>query len=151
MTPEFGNLAEIISVVIETQGRMDTSWALFLSINSAIIRGVVLIERVFNILEKSVAIIVYTFLTALSFLITNNSVKQLHALYLDITKIKYAPDEAGHEIVSYFSSIITGDVIWASPLLIPGIYLGAYILTISCIIFDEKFTFTEQKAKPKKS
>ncbi len=141
MTPEFGNLAEIIAVITETQGRLDTSWALFLSINSATIGGIVLIERTFNIIEKSVVILVYTVLAALNFLVTNNTVNQLHALYNDIKKLEYTPDQAGYEITTYLTGIGENEF-WATPLLMPSIYIGAYILTIICILFDEKFTFT---------
>ena len=141
MTPEFGNLAEIVSVVTETQGRLDTSWALFLSINSGIIGGIVLIERTFNIIEKSVVALVYTVLAALNFLVMHNTINQLHALYKDIKMLEYSPDQAGFNITSYLSGI-GGDEFWATPMFIPSIYIVAYILTILCVIFDEKFTFT---------
>lgn len=140
MTIELGSLAEIITLITETQSRLDTSWALFLSINSAIIGGVVLIERTFNLIEKSIIIIIYSTLSSLNYLVTHNIINQLHALYKDVAMLEFAPNQAGYQTISYFSHFLNGDDFWANPWFILGIYVSAFILTTICVIFDEKLT-----------
>lgn len=50
---------ELADLAINTQLRLDASWLLFLTINSTIIGAIILIERTFSVLEKSVATAIY--------------------------------------------------------------------------------------------
>ncbi len=139
-----GDLAEFLNVIVQTQSRLDTTWMLFLSINSTIIGAVIIIKRKFNVLEKAVATFVYTILTLLNMLVMNNIINQLHALYKDLENLSYAIDSAGYNIIEYFTSIEKNNHIWASVYFIPTVYLCFYVLTVLCIIYDEKFTLTDK-------
>lgn len=142
--PALGDLAEFLNVVVETQGRLDTTWMLFLSINSTIIGAIIIIKRKFNIFEKVATISVYTALVSLNLLVMNNIVKQLHAFYKDLASITYTPDHVGYNIVQHFSHFSGDGRFWANEYFIPIIYACFYGFTISCIIYDEKFTITEK-------
>lgn len=142
--PALGDLAEFLNVIVETQGRLDTTWMLFLSINSTIIGAIIIIKRKFNIFEKAVAIGVYTALVSLNLLVMNNIVNQLQALYRDLASITYTPDHVGYNIVQNFSHLGGDGRFWANAYFIPVIYACFYGFTVLCIIYDEKFTTTEK-------
>ncbi len=141
---ELADISEFLNATITAQSRIDTNWAVFLSINSAILGGVVLIERVFNLTEKSFVIFVYTLLSLISCLVNYNAAQQLQAIYADMILVSIPKDQAGYHTVEYLKSLATQNNFWTDQALIPFIYLTAYIIVVAAIIFDEKFTFTKK-------
>ena len=140
---EPGSLAEFTTLAIEAQGRLDTSWAAFLSINSAVIGGVVFIERKFKLLEKLLICIAYTALIILNYVVTKNSILQLTAIYEDLAKVKLEVNEIGHDITNHFSQIFDNTLFFNNSWFVPSVYIFTYILIILAIAFDERFTVTD--------
>ena len=140
---ELTDLSEFLNAAVNTQARFDANWAIFLSINSAIIGTVVIIKRVFSILEKMFIVLSYSILTGFSFIVASNTGFQLKAIYSDLAKITFEPDKPGYHTVSHFKEILSGDAFWANAMFIPGIYSIAYIFVVLAILFEDKFTFKE--------
>ena len=133
---------EAAEVALQIQDRIDTLWMLFLSINSTIIAGVVLVQRTFSVLEKSVAIVIYLVVTLINYLTLSNSIQMLRAVYFDMLKFAFTPDQPGYEIVRQIGEFTQGNFINNNLVIIPIIYICAAILSIGAIIFDEKITKT---------
>ena len=133
---------ELADLAINTQVRLDTSWALFLSINSSIIGGVVFIERKFSLLEKAAVALIYSVLILLNYTVTHNSFLMLKSVYADLIKFDYTPNQPGYEVISHYSYVMTESAFWSHPGLIPNVYIGAAIIIMLAVIFDEYFTRT---------
>lgn len=136
------DLSEFLNAAVNTQSRFDANWAIFLSINSAIVGAIVLIKRAFNMLEKMIVILSYSILAGFSYIVASNTGSQLRAIYSDLAKITFEPDKPGYHTVSHFKEILSGDAFWANAMLVPGIYAIAYIIVVLAILFEDKFTFT---------
>jgi len=131
---------ELADLAINTQARLDTNWLLFLTINSSIIAAMILIERTFSVLEKSVAIFIYLVVIALSYVTTTNTIRLLGSIFSDLGKFDFAASEPGYDLVERFGELYNSGVLWNHPEIITMIYIGGVVLSVSAIIFDEKLT-----------
>lgn len=146
---DIGGFAEMLNAVMVAQSRLDTSWTLFLSINSTIIGGVVLIERKFHALEKCLAIVIYSLLVQLNFATTTSSIVVLKTVYSDISKYQYTPDEPGYNTVHYYSELMDQSLLWSTHWFVPCVYLTAYAIVILSITFDGYFTHIRKETAQK--
>lgn len=78
----------------------------------------------------------------------HGSTKQLSALYKDIVKIDYLPDQIGYEITEYFSDAWGYGVSWECMDIIYVLYIGSFLLTVLCVIFDELLPSPKNKYRP---
>ena len=134
---------ELADLAINTQARLDTNWLLFLTINSTIIAAIILIERTFSVLEKSVAIFIYLVVIALSYVTTTNTIRLLGSIFSDLGKFDFAASEPGYDVVEQFGELYNNSVLWNHPEIITMIYIGGVVLSVTAIIFDEKLTRTK--------
>lgn len=134
---------ELVDLAINAQLRVDTSWLLFLTINSTIIGGIILIQRTFSLLEKSVTVLIYLIVIGLNYMITINAVRLLGSIYSDLGKFDFDAVEPGYDVLEQIATIFNNNVLWNEPQLIVGIYIGGVILSVVAIIFDEKLTRTK--------
>ncbi|NKB34868.1 MAG: hypothetical protein GKR91_17370 [Pseudomonadales bacterium] len=134
---------DLAELALSAQSRLDTSWALFLSINSTIMAGVILIQRTFSNLEKSIGIGMYLVVILLNYMVTNSSLNLLTSIYVDLSKFEFVPDDPGHAVVQQMTSFFNESIFWNQPILVPTIYIAAVIMIVLTIIFDEKFTKTK--------
>jgi hypothetical protein len=137
---------ELADLAINTQLRLDGSWLLFLTINSTIIGAIILIERTFSVLEKSVATVIYLVVVALNYMTTTNSIRLLGSIYNDLGKFDLAPSEPGYEVIQQIGEIYNSSILWDHPQWISVIYIGGIALSVTAIIFDEKLTRTKLEA-----
>lgn len=133
------NLAEL---AVDVQSRLDNAWMLFLSINSTIIGGVVLIQRTFNKYEKSVVVLIYMVITWMNYNVVNSGIDLLASIYTDLGKYQYLPAEPGYHVVQQMSFASINSVLWEHSWIIPAIYIGALFVTIGAVVLDEKLTRT---------
>jgi len=134
---------ELVDLAINAQLRVDTSWLLFLTINSTIIGGVILIQRTFSLLEKSVTILIYLIVIGLNYMTTINAVRLLGSIYSDLGKFDFDAVEPGYDVLEQIAAIFNNNVLWSQPQLITGIYIGGLLLSVAAITFDEKLTKTK--------
>ncbi len=134
---------ELVDLAINAQLRVDTSWLLFLTINSTIIGGVILIQRTFSLLEKSVTILIYLIVIGLNYMTTINAVRLLGSIYSDLGKFDFDAVEPGYDVLEQIAAIFNNNVLWSQPQLIAGIYIGGVLLSVAAITFDEKLTRTK--------
>ena len=134
---------ELVDLAINAQLRVDTSWLLFLTINSTIIGGVILIQRTFSLLEKSVTTFIYLVVISLNYMTTINAVRLLGSIYSDLGKFDFDAVEPGYDVLEQIATIFNNNVLWSQPQLIAGIYIVGVLLSVAAITFDEKLTRTK--------
>jgi hypothetical protein len=134
--------SDLAELAVDVLARLDNAWMLFLSINSTIIGGVILIQRTFNRVEKSVASGIYLVIVWMNYNTVSKGINLLASIYADIAKYQFGPDEPGYGVVTEMTLNQGGRLLWEYPWIIPTIYICAITVTIGAIAFDEKITKT---------
>lgn len=131
---------EILALTIEASNRLDTSWALFLSIHAALFGGIVYIDRPLRRAEKCVLIPAYFAVAVYNFYLTRNSQQMLRSLYQDLEELQIAEGLNLH-VIEYFESFSR---IWssASHTSVTIVHSVALVVVVIAVVLDGRLKDT---------
>ncbi len=127
---------QLVELTMEAQARLDTSWALFLSIHAALFGGIVYVDRPLRYVEKIVVIISYSAIAYYNYYLTRSSQKLLQSFYQDIASIK-EKQKLDLEVINYLEQFVTSSWWWGSYLAAVIVHLTALVIVILAVINDK--------------
>ena len=81
-------LYQLLDLSLSLSNRIDTHWALFISVHLALVGGIIYVDRPLLAKEKIVAILVYSGFALLNYLLMRNQTYFLGSIYQQIASIK---------------------------------------------------------------
>lgn len=127
---------QLVELTMDAQARLDTSWALFLSIHAALFGGIVYVDRPLRFAEKIVVIISYSAIAFYNYYLTRSSQKLLQGLYQDIAAVK-EKQKIDLEVINYLEQFVTSSWWWGSYIAAVIVHLSALIIVIIAVVNDK--------------
>ena len=135
---------ELTDLAIGAMGRLDMSWALFLSVHAALFGGIVYVDRPLRHREKTVLITAYVAIAGYNYHLTRTSQKMLSALYEDITTTSDA-QKIELRVLEYFDQMSSSAWGLAGHTSAVIIHLIALVVVIGAILLDKPLQEKSQK------
>ncbi len=134
---------ELLDLALSLSNRIDTHWALFISVHLALIGGIIYVDRPLSKREKLGALAVYSGFALINFYMMKAQATFLGSIYQQISNIKddiCCKNNAviGHVIDLY--QMKSAEMLELSILIVHTLMLGVIFLTI---IYDKKLNKTK--------
>ncbi len=129
---------ELLDLALSLSTRIDTHWALFISVHLALIGGLIYVDRPLSKREKAGAIMVYTGFALINFYMMKAQAKFLASVYEQIDQIKDQPCCQDNAVVSHIAglnAVNANDMLINSIIIVHLLMLLVILLTIT---FDKQ-------------
>jgi len=129
---------ELLDLALSLSTRIDTHWALFISVHLALIGGLIYVDRPLSKREKAGAIMVYTGFALINFYMMKAQAKFLVSVYEQIDQIKDQPCCQDNAVVAHIAglnAVNANDMLINSIIIVHLLMLLVILLTIT---FDKQ-------------
>ena len=138
---------ELLNLSFSLSERIDTHWALFISVHLALIGGIIYVDRPLTKKEKSAAIFVYSGFAAINYFMMNGQAVFLNSIYQQINSIKDDLCCKGNYVIAHVVNLHEQDVTSALSLSIVIVHIAMFLVIILSIFFDKKLPIEKQNNK----
>jgi hypothetical protein len=140
-------LYQLFDLSLSLSNRIDTHWALFISVHLALVGGIIYVDRPLFVKEKAVAIIVYSGFALLNYFLMRNQTYFLETLYQQIATMKDDPCCVGNLPVQHILQWTEQKGIIRMIDSIFYTHLIMYVLLVISIVYDKPLTEKKQNNK----
>ena len=131
------SLYQLLDLSLSLSNRIDTHWALFISVHLALIGGIIYVERPLFIKEKVVAVVVYSAFAVINYVLMRNQTFFLESLYLQIYSMQDLACCNDNLAVVYVVNWLEENGIKRMTASIFFTHLVMYIVLVMSIAFDK--------------
>ena len=136
---------ELLDLALSLSNRIDTHWALFISVHLALIGGIIYVDRPLTKKEKSAAIFVYSGFAAINYFMMKGQATFLKSIYQQIDAIKEDICCKGNYVIDYIVNLHEQDATSYLMISIVVVHIAMFIVIILSIFFDKKLPSDENE------
>ena len=127
---------ELMMAGMSAGSRIDVQWGLFLTINLALIGGLLKLGRPLGKLEKAIALVFYGIFAIQDYRIMRVQLNLMRNAYQDIAAFASDPCCSSSALISYVThDVESGRFTWASIMVIAGHVLCAALVMAVMVVF----------------
>ena len=131
---------ELMDLALSLSNRIDTHWALFISVHLALIGGIIYVDRPLSKREKFGALTVYSGFAVINFYMMKSQATFLASIYQQIINIKDEICCKGNAVIEHVVGLYqmkSTEMLELSVIIVHAVMLGIIFLTI---IYDKKLS-----------
>lgn len=129
---------ELLDLALSLSNRIDTHWALFISVHLALIGGILYVDRPLTKKEKGAAITVYSGFAIINYFMMKAQAIFLGSIYKQINAIKEEVCCKGNAVIEHVVNLYNFNNSSALILSIIIVHIVMFIVIILSICFDKK-------------
>ena len=129
---------ELLDLTLSLSNRIDTHWALFISVHLALIGGIIYVDRPLTKKEKTAAIIIYSGFAAINYFMMKGQAVFLNSIYQQIDSIKNDLCCKGDYVIAHVTNLYEVGISSALTISIIAVHVAMFIVMILSIFFDKK-------------
>ncbi len=129
---------ELLDLALSLSNRIDTHWALFISVHLALIGGIIYVDRPLSKKEKGAAILVYSGFALINYYMMKGQATFLGSIYKQIDSIKDKACCKGNAVIEHAVNLYNHDNISALVFSIISVHIIMFIVMVLSILFDKK-------------
>lgn len=127
---------ELIDVAQSFAARIDVQWGFFLTVHMALLGGIYYVDRALSIVEKSLAVFLYTVLAVMSFRMLRLQQSLLENAYADIAALQNDVCCAGSHLMEFYVTEVNAGFGSRIFFVAVGMHLLAFVVVVLSIVLD---------------
>ena len=129
---------ELLDLALSLSNRIDTHWALFISVHLALIGGIIYVDRPLSKKEKSGAIVVYSGFALINYYMMKAQATFLGSIYQQIDAIKDNACCQGNAVIDHIISLHKQNSAEITVFSIVAVHVVMLLVILLSIVFDKK-------------
>ncbi|MBL4659054.1 MAG: hypothetical protein JKY19_01760 [Alcanivoracaceae bacterium] len=138
---------ELLDLALSLSNRIDTHWALFISVHLALIGGIIYVDRPLTKKGKTAAIIIYSGFAAINYFMMKGQAVFLNSIYQQIDSIKDDLCCKDNHVIAHVTNLYEFGVSSALSISIIAVHVVMFIVIILSIFFDKKLPKGDENNK----
>ena len=128
---------ELLDLALSLSTRIDTHWALFITVHLALIGGIIYVDRPLLKNEKVAAMAIYSGFALVNFLMMMSQARFLGSIYQQIYEMKDSVCCDTSPVIAYVVDLHELDSTNSAVISIAGAHLAMYIVLALSVLFDK--------------
>jgi len=139
LTPEAkGSMSayELLDLALSLNNRIDTHWALFISVHLALIGGIIYVDQPLSKHEKSATVVIYAGFALINYYMMKGQALFLENIYMQIEAIKDDACCKANHVINHVVTLINKKSVPALKFSIIAVHVVMFVVMVLSIFFD---------------